>query len=273
MKIWIIERDSNVVESATFEDFEKDYHKYFENSFCGKFIDNWGDIRIRRYGKKRKCDLYSFYSGSPLISERAMLELKSFSQNKIQFLPVTYNGNQTLYLINVIEVIDCLDRERSIIKRSYEGKIITVKKHEFIKERLENADIFKIPEAINFTIYVSDNVKKFIEESGLIGFEFTEVWNSDKEEVKLREEKLKALVTEINEQAGETVNFEEAYHFIQKGGAVVSGKWKMQKDENDQLVYGEINYDGSYNWKISTYIIPPIFLSMGWKKAEPTLFG
>ena len=85
--------------------------------------------------------------------------------------------------MNVLNVVDCLDYEKSEFEYSprNSNKIIGFKKFAFKFDKVIGHHIFKIPETLRADIFISDELKQKIENSGLKGFKFIEMWDSEKE--------------------------------------------------------------------------------------------
>ena len=87
---------------------------------------------------------------------------------------------QQLFVLNVTEIRDCLDREKSKLKLfSNSGRIMRIEKYAFHREMLSNAFIFKIPEEVHAHPYVTDGFKNLIEQNGIKGFKFVLVWQDE----------------------------------------------------------------------------------------------
>ncbi|MGB8454765.1 MAG: DUF1629 domain-containing protein [Anaerocolumna sp.] len=116
----------------------------------------------------------------PIFSLKAVECLKEVLGKNIEILPV-YIDEQEFYLINALEVLDCLDHEKSEIKY-FTGteRIMSIKKHVFIEQKLKGKNIFRIKEQEKAGPFVTDKFKEAVEKSGLEGFEFREVWDSEK---------------------------------------------------------------------------------------------
>ncbi|WP_414813289.1 imm11 family protein [Paenibacillus sp. Soil766] len=83
--------------------------------------------------------------------------------------------------MNVTKVIDCLDENASEIEYTGRGKVIKIHKYVLHPNKLHGANIFKIPQEKNRYIYITDDLKNYLENSDLKGFEFDLVWDSDSE--------------------------------------------------------------------------------------------
>jgi hypothetical protein len=97
-----------------------------------------------------------------------------------EFLEMKY-GNESVYAFNVTNVIDVLDENKSEVKRfKSSGRIMSIERYEFIPHLLEDQVIFKIPQQ-KVRIYVTDKFVKRVNEHGLVGLEFVERWNNERE--------------------------------------------------------------------------------------------
>ena len=99
----------------------------------------------------------------------------SLTFDSVEFLPAFYQ-HITLYALNVVEVIDCLDHQKSEFEYFPDGGIRRIKKYQLKSDLLHNKHIFKIPERIMGTTYVSDDFKNLIEQNGLSGLIFNKIW-------------------------------------------------------------------------------------------------
>jgi hypothetical protein len=80
-----------------------------------------------------------------------------------------------------LDVIDCLDYEKSELSyfRSDPHDIKKILKYEFLKDKIRDKVIFKIPENKLNVPFVTDQFKLEVEKHGLEGFRFEEVWDSE----------------------------------------------------------------------------------------------
>ena len=83
-----------------------------------------------------------------------------------------------LKVLNVLRVVDALDLERSkLVRFPSTGRIMTVESHIFHAERLRGVKVFKVPELLRTEAFVTDEVVKLVESSGLKGVGFRLVWD------------------------------------------------------------------------------------------------
>lgn len=126
-------------------------------------------------------DVLGLTVGAIVVKEKAMKFLEPLIGNCVEFLPVMYEQNQQLWLMNVLNVVDCFDLDNSEVSyfRSNPAKVMSYDKFAFKEKRIEGHKIFKIPETIQAQIFVTDELKSLIESSELKGFYFELMWMTE----------------------------------------------------------------------------------------------
>ena len=120
-------------------------------------------------------DAFSVEVSSFILNEYAFNILNPYLKGHTQVF-IKKNQEAVLYVINVTDVIDCLDYDKSEIKRfPSSGRVMEVIKYSFHKDRLKNATIFKLPEFVKTACYVTEEFKKATEENNIKGFKFEEL--------------------------------------------------------------------------------------------------
>ncbi len=123
---------------------------YFQTHFIGeKMVYNWVVPPVRIQGKsKRLRDFVSWMLSAPVISQRAKEALEPIIAPYVEMLPLVQLRGKQYYAVNVLRLVDCLDRKRSDIVYSPTdpGRIIDIFETFFITDYLEDVPIFKIPE-------------------------------------------------------------------------------------------------------------------------------
>jgi len=121
--------------------------EYFQTHFSGEpMAKNWTPPPLTLLNKsKRLKDFISFALCAPTVSERAKAALEPLIGPFCEFLPLIRLKNVDYYAINVLLVVDCVDRENSRILYSPTDpeRILTVSEYRFIKSRIPDAPIFK----------------------------------------------------------------------------------------------------------------------------------
>lgn len=165
-----------------FETKEKNGYKAF--CFKGEPLSNWTEVELypsSHQTEKGKSigDVYPVEVSAVVVNERCFNIIKPYIQGAVQVLNAK-RETQQLFALNVTEIRDCLDREKSKLKLfSSSGRIMRIEKYAFRREMLRNAFIFKIPEEVHTHPYVTDDFKNLIEQNGIKGFKFVLVWQDE----------------------------------------------------------------------------------------------
>ncbi len=94
-----------------------------------------------------------------VFNYRALQVLEQLLGDSVQILPLSH-GNQEFYIINIIEIIDCLDEEHSEVR--HYGPASKIIKPVFKEQFVKGKHIFKIPQSPS-AIFVSDVIKQEVD--------------------------------------------------------------------------------------------------------------
>ena len=143
-------------------------------------VDSWTPIPVRLFeeeGEEPKPlgDFPSLFAGvPPVFSKKALDVLTPLIGDSIEALPLAGVGDD-FCVINV-EVVDCLDQQRSKYERfESSGRIAYITRYVFRENCLENKHIFRIPELPLSAVFVSDAFKALVEVNDLQGLIFERV--------------------------------------------------------------------------------------------------
>ncbi|UUO05179.1 hypothetical protein M4951_17550 [Blastopirellula sp. J2-11] len=128
------------------------------------------------------------------FSERAKCCLTVSLGNRVEWLPVRLiaDDDTQCYLMNVLQVIDCLDVDHSSIewigvRRKPTGRSIAsrIQAYSFFEEKLKGSILFRLPERpFAHEIYVTEEFVNKVQECKLIGASFTQVWPPEDPEIE-----------------------------------------------------------------------------------------
>jgi hypothetical protein len=119
------------------------------------------------------------------MSKRAWDCLRPIIEADVQVIPVSRPDGVLFYALNVLRVIDCLNRDRSefSVRPMFEptdyGYICAIYKYNFDMSKVGDAAIFKIPEMVGREFYVTDVFKDAVESHKLTGFCFRRIYSSE----------------------------------------------------------------------------------------------
>ncbi|MEK3901194.1 imm11 family protein [Paenibacillus sp. FSL R7-0179] len=273
MKIYEFKVDYSITTTLIMNDEdEKQASHSINNDFEGqKLAYSWQPIELITHKEKLFNDFPHFINGKPIISVRVMQILKPFIAHEVEFLPLLHD-ELNIFMINVINVLDCVDWQKSKVKWFKEKYFLGFDKLVFDFAKVpEKTFIFKIKEKAAAKVYVTELFKELIEEYQLPGLDFSVVYDSEfTEEVEqLQQREYEAALQAIENNKGTEFSYAEAEQRLNQGKAVESGKWKMQYDEKGELWLGELMLDLKYEWGRPVYI-PPILLGYLWHEVDYT---
>lgn len=162
--------------------FNKDYWDIQDSIGVGhSLIGKWTPIPVRNLFKedegefpKTAGDFPSLSGSIPVVSEKAWQILSAYIKNEVEALPlITKTGSY--FALNVLDIVDGLDKEKSEISYRSSGRVSRVFKYVFHEEKIKGKYMFKIPETKGLEVYVSEEFKKLIEENNLKGLDFSKI--------------------------------------------------------------------------------------------------
>jgi hypothetical protein len=161
---------------------------------AGKYIEEWDTNTTAYYDEEEEHTDYPFATSLlPVCSTRLKSLMENLGLENIQYLPlriIRRDGPKEVdgyYIANYLNVIDCLDRERSVYQVWTKDNLL------FWEKRLQRLGTFrdvtkavidskKIGDAPIFRLWgwemmvvVRENVKQVIEEAGITGCMFREI--------------------------------------------------------------------------------------------------
>ncbi len=236
-------------------------------------IDSWVPISVEIEGKKRKKkDFANYLLKAPVVNHKIKALLEPFLGDQVEFLPLDYQPSDskddtTFYICNVLNIVDCVDAEKSIRRYSKRGTFIDYDKIVFDKHIFDmeaELKIFKISDISNKICFATDQFKEFLESHSISGPNFKLIWDSevDYEQVELA---YNETILSINKDPQLILSWSEAVERMEQGKSLISDRWKIQYDANQNLLLGSLNDDLTYDFVEPLYI-PPILLDLKWKE-------
>jgi hypothetical protein len=126
------------------------------------------------------------YGGALAADARAVSELYPILAEAGELLPLRTENGTPYTLVNVLPLVDCLDKGRSELRRLPSGTIAEVTRYEFVPSRLPARSMFKTDVRPGSEIFATEGhlpppaeFKAQVDRLGLTGLRFREVWNDD----------------------------------------------------------------------------------------------
>ncbi len=175
--VWIVVPDSDNYDrlELVYPDRDIDYYRQFVGI---PLADTWVPLAVRFDRAAFRSDFPSLPGGDPLIANaRALNVLDSMFHDAIEALPLNCVDctDESLYMINVLQILDCFDRSRSEFEQFSDGRIYYVDHYVFKEDCVADVGIFKIPELLTTVTYATSSFRQVVEEYRLKGLKFRPV--------------------------------------------------------------------------------------------------
>jgi hypothetical protein len=108
----------------------------------------------------------------PIFSAHAWEILSRRIECRWEALPLSHPRLPPLFLIHVMETIDCVDVDRSEVSRYDSGGVMRIERFCLKPEKLEGKHIFKTPPESGHDLLVDDVFRDIVQEHGLKGLTF-----------------------------------------------------------------------------------------------------
>lgn len=150
----------------------------------GVIIDEWKDV-VFKYDSTEGTILTDYLANLYrwlIVSDKFVEVTKSVIGNQVQYLPVKIVentekvGDISCQVANIVNVLDAFDLENSdySIFKLRERQVVSVKKYALKSDKIEGNHIFRLKDDM-IPVFVSETLKKIIEDNNLSGFAFLEV--------------------------------------------------------------------------------------------------
>lgn len=181
MKIYRVEVDGANFQSFLPEDTAiwSTGHLFMD---CSPKLPSW--IPPRVYVLQPKLKRGNFFGLGPgmfVADSIAVGELRDLFEMSGELLPLTFDGHE-YYAVNVLGCFELLDQSSTQWEKNKAGVNIRVVKYGFQSSRFPEVPLLKIPQTCRGEILACDgldahiNFKKRVEEKGLTGLRFKEIW-------------------------------------------------------------------------------------------------
>jgi len=183
MRIFRIKADSNNVQAV--QPVNPNVSKMdFLKFDCEPKKASWKQLEFYIYNPKTQSkNFYNIGWEALVFNEKVLTICQAVFEKSGEILPIQVEREDNLYILNVLNCIDCLDYEKSkwnIYPNGRKGRILN---YVFLEDKLKNyLDIFKIPEtrATSIYCYIEDEMKEncfynLYHKNNLTGLEFEEM--------------------------------------------------------------------------------------------------
>ncbi|MFM9265242.1 imm11 family protein [Tychonema sp. BBK16] len=134
----------------------------------------WQPIPAEVYSKGKPGDFPAIVGFHLTLSERALRILQPIMGESVELLPVVCTTGEQYFAIRVLDVVDCLDYSRALVRRyPNSDRVMVIDSFAFKDGCISDRNIFRLPE-LNRAL-VSQAFKDCVENNGLEGLIFKQV--------------------------------------------------------------------------------------------------
>lgn len=139
----------------------------------------WQPLTVKKMEDKEISNAPGFYSHIPVFDKTALDILRDLIEDSAEILPLICSEGE-FYAINVTDVLDAIDYNKSEFKTFRDGKrIMRFMRYEFVKKVVEGRHLFKIVDEPLRRPFVSDEFRQRVIENNLKGIKFELAWDSE----------------------------------------------------------------------------------------------
>jgi hypothetical protein len=169
MNIWLFKEQSNTATLSYRELRDGDQLDLMYQNSGKRIINEWKPMSA--YIDRGTPEGFVYFVGIPTCAEDSWKKIQPSVISEIEGLPLTID-NDTFYVLNVINVLDCLDMSSSkFVINPLNKRIMAVTKFVFLEEALKDTLIFRIPEEPRY-IFATDRFRNLISKKQINGLEF-----------------------------------------------------------------------------------------------------
>jgi hypothetical protein len=133
----------------------------------------WKPARVRK-NRGKPVDIIGLMGDGLTFSDRAVEVLAPLVGDVIELLPLAYDGPGHFQVVNMLDIVDCLEEQRSVLDRYRSGRVSIVYKYVFKPGSTDGHHLFKCKQCLLHNL-VSAEFKALVEEKGLVGAYFKPV--------------------------------------------------------------------------------------------------
>lgn len=131
----------------------------------------WKPLVFMKKIQKKNPDFVHIADSGIAITENALKVLRPLLEKSVEILPLKSVGTK-LYFVNVLEVLDCLNEEKTEYRLSLVTKTkVGINKYALKPEKIIDKHIFKI-KGDRFGVFISDQFRRICQNNQLQALDF-----------------------------------------------------------------------------------------------------
>lgn len=181
MNIWTVRSDvKNYASALVVEEDDVNATSFIPNwpDFEGqRQIGNWKRFKATVKQNKPIANFTDIDPGILVCDSYALLKVRDLLKDEVEILPIEIDSLD-MKILNVINVVDCLDEESSVIEYYPNSKDIRqIKQYSFNLDLLDDVLLFKIPQFSRTEVFCTDLFKELVTRNSLTGLLFEVVYS------------------------------------------------------------------------------------------------
>ena len=147
--------------------------KYFNQLFSMRgesLLNEWDVITLTRIHERVELPLGDYPNFTvPIVSNKIKAILDSICDNYIEYLPIKIKKcDEIYYIFNVLNILDCINKEKSDIKYFSDGGLMEIQNYTFNEIPNNESKVFRI-KGYEKSIYINNDVKNTLEQNNCFG--------------------------------------------------------------------------------------------------------
>ncbi|MBE7384901.1 MAG: hypothetical protein F6J95_026240 [Leptolyngbya sp. SIO1E4] len=143
-----------------------------------RLADTWQIPRMKIKNNKPIANFTDIDPGILICDSFALENLGEALESEVEVLSIENVDKIDMYILNVVNLIDCLDEDNSEIEYFSSGRIMNIQSYSFFTENLNDTMLFKIPQFSRTEIFSTDSCRNQVLRSSLTGLTFAQVYSS-----------------------------------------------------------------------------------------------
>ncbi len=149
-----------------------------------RVADGWVPMPVRRITEDggetfRDADMPWLGGRHMVLRESALAVLGPLLAQDVEFLPLAVDDGTPMWISHALRTLPVLDVERSEILYFRSGGIMRIARHAFLPSVAEAGLAFHLSVMPRTGLFLREHVKAAVEEAGLSGWKFHEVWRPE----------------------------------------------------------------------------------------------
>ena len=176
MKIWEFCVDYKYEQLESVRDMSIDELHTFDGR---SKIKDWTPLAVKSMERNLPFGDVTSLWHMEVVSPKVIEAVKDLTEGQAEYLPLLCI-NYEYYLVNVINLVDAIDYSKAKVEYfPNSNRVMMFEKFAFLEEKLKGNHIFKPVERRGINLYVSDEFRQRVIDSGATGARFDLIWDSE----------------------------------------------------------------------------------------------